>query len=50
VKERDVERKFQKSNKDARAKLAKAEALENRVYESQKHAKRLMKEVEQLKK
>ena len=44
-----IERKFHKQRKEAQARLEKAEALEGRFNESQNHAKRLMKEVEQLK-
>lgn len=50
VVEREIERKLQKQTKEAKIRLQKAEALESRFHESQTHAKRLMKEVETLKK
>ena len=48
--EREIDRKFQKQKKEVKIRLEKAEALENRYNESQNHAKRLMKEIESLKK
>ena len=38
VVERDVERKLEKQIKDAKNRLTKAEGLQNRFNESQKHA------------
>ena len=48
--ESEIDRKFQKQKKEVKIRLEKAEALENRYNESQNHAKRLMKEIESLKK
>lgn len=50
VAEREIERKLQKQIKEAKMRLQKAEGLEQRFFESQTHSKRLMKEVESLKK
>ena len=50
VQEREVERRLQKQIKDANAKLDKAEALESRFKDSQAMSKRLMKEIEGIKK
>ena len=50
VAEREIERKLQKKIKEAKIRLQKAESLEQRFFESQTHSKRLMKEVESLKK
>ena len=48
VLEREVERRFSKQNKEASLKLQKAEALESRFKDSQTHNKKLLKEVETL--
>jgi len=50
VQEREVERRLQKQIKDANTKLDKAEALESRFKDSQAMSKRLMKEIEGIKK
>lgn len=50
VAERETERKLQKQIKEAKMRLQKAEALEQRYSESQLHAKRLIKEIETMKK
>ena len=50
VREREIERKFQKQHKEASQKLQRAEALETRFKESQAHAKRLQKEIDAFKK
>ena len=50
LQEREIERKFHKKQKETKARMDKAEALENRYNESQNHAKRQMKEIESLKK